>query len=129
MDRAHTEKLDQLTAVLQRLLGAHERLSQLLAEKRTALRGASISADDIDEVILVGGATRMPSVQKLAEQLFERKPLVDPNPDLLVVRGAAIQAGLWEDNTMLDDIVVTDVCAHSLGVEITKTILVPRDDG
>ncbi len=89
---------------------------------RAALRGAEITAEDLDEVILVGGATRMPAVAAFVESLFGRAPLIDTEPDRVVARGAALQAALIARDTAIDDMVVTDVASHSLGVEVTRDI-------
>jgi molecular chaperone HscC len=72
----------------------------------------------IDEIVLVGGATRMPCVRKLATRLFQRFPATGIHPDEVVAHGAAIQAGLKSRNAELDDLVLTDVCPYSLGVEV-----------
>jgi len=82
------------------------------------LNDADISLLDIDEVVLVGGATRMPMFRSLISKMFRRVPSGNINPDLVVAMGVAIQAGLKEKNSDLDDIVLTDVCPYTLGVEI-----------
>jgi len=82
------------------------------------LNDADISLSDIDEVVLVGGATRMPMFRSLISKMFRRVPSGNINPDLVVAMGVAIQAGLKEKNSDLDDIVLTDVCPYTLGVEI-----------
>jgi len=82
---------------------------------RTALKDAGVNASDIDEVILVGGQTRMPKVQEAVEQLFGKTPRKDVNPDEAVAAGAAIQgAVLGGDRT---DILLLDVTPLSLGIE------------
>ncbi|MEO1603548.1 MAG: Hsp70 family protein, partial [Pseudomonadota bacterium] len=97
-------------------------LAQMLEPCRTALRGARIRPANIDEVILVGGATRMPCIGELARKLFEREPKLDREADLVVVRGAAIQAALHRGDAALDDVVVTDVASHSLGIASTSEV-------
>jgi len=82
------------------------------------LNDADISPSDIDEVVLVGGATRMPMFRSLISKMFRRVPSGNINPDLVVAMGVAIQAGLKEKNSDLDDIVLTDVCPYTLGVEV-----------
>jgi molecular chaperone DnaK len=82
---------------------------------KTALKDAGVSASDIDEIILVGGMTRMPKVQETVEKLFGKAPRKDVNPDEAVAAGAAIQgAVLGGDRT---DVLLLDVTPLSLGIE------------
>ncbi len=82
---------------------------------KVAMKDANVSASDIDEVILVGGQTRMPKVQKAVEKLFGKAPRKDVNPDEAVAAGAAIQgAVLAGDKT---DVLLLDVTPLSLGIE------------
>lgn len=92
--------------------------SRLRAPIETALRDARIRAGELDEVLLVGGTTRMPLVRKLAASLFGRFPSIQLNPDEAVALGAAVQAGLKSRDAALEEIVLTDVCPYSLGIEI-----------
>jgi molecular chaperone HscC len=85
-----------------------------------ALGDAGLKRSDIDEVILVGGAMRMPSVVARVETLFGKPPLRRINSDEVVALGAAIQAGLIACEARLDDLVVTDVAPFSLGIAISK---------
>ncbi len=86
-----------------------------LAPCRQAMKDAGVSASDIDEVILVGGQTRMPKVQEAVEQLFGKAPRKDVNPDEAVAAGAAIQGSvLAGDRT---DVLLLDVTPLSLGIE------------
>jgi molecular chaperone HscC len=87
---------------------------------RRALGDASLKREDIDEVILVGGATRMPAVIDLVTRLFGKPPHRRLNPDEVVALGAAVQAGLIGRQASVDDMVVTDVCPFTLGVEVAK---------
>ena len=81
-----------------------------------AMRDAKVTADDLDEVILVGGATRMPAVQALVRRLTGGKdPNMTVNPDEVVALGAAIQAGVLKGD--VQDVVLLDVTPLSLGVE------------
>lgn len=82
-----------------------------------ALRDARARASDIDEVLLVGGATRMPGVRALAADVFGRLPVADLPPDEAVALGAAVQAALKAGDVALEDLVVTDVAPFSLGIE------------
>ena len=79
------------------------------------LKDAGLSASEIDEVVLVGGMTRMPRIQKLAEETFGRSPNKGVNPDEVVAIGAAIQGGVLKGE--VDDIILLDVTPLSLGIE------------
>jgi molecular chaperone DnaK len=81
-----------------------------------ALEDAGLSEDDIDEVILVGGSTRMPQVQEKVEELVGQEPKKNVNPDEVVALGAAVQGGVLSGE--VDDIVLVDVTPLSLGIEV-----------
>jgi molecular chaperone DnaK len=92
-----------------------ELVQRSLEPCRIAMKDAGVSTDDIDEVILVGGQTRMPKVQEAVEKLFGKAPRKDVNPDEAVAAGAAIQgAVLGGDRT---DVLLLDVTPLSLGIE------------
>ncbi|MBR1938045.1 MAG: molecular chaperone DnaK [Spirochaetales bacterium] len=82
---------------------------------QNALRDAGISASDIDEVILVGGSTRIPYVQELVKQIFNKEPHKGVNPDEVVAVGAAIQGGILKGD--VKDVLLLDVTPLSLGIE------------
>ncbi|MFP3984300.1 MAG: molecular chaperone DnaK [Desulfurivibrionaceae bacterium] len=82
---------------------------------RTALQDAGLSASDIDEVILVGGMTRMPKVQEKVKSIFGKDPHKGVNPDEVVAIGAAIQAGVLQGD--VKDVLLLDVTPLSLGIE------------
>lgn len=82
------------------------------------MRDAALKVADLDGVVLVGGATRMPLVRSLAAKLFGRFPLSTIHPDEAVALGAAIQAGLKSRDSALSEVVLTDSCPHSLGVAV-----------
>ncbi|MCY4093532.1 MAG: molecular chaperone DnaK [Gammaproteobacteria bacterium] len=82
---------------------------------RIALSDASLAVGDIDEVILVGGQTRMPLVQKKVQEIFGREPRKDVNPDEAIAMGAAIQAGVLSGD--VKDVLLLDVTPLSLGIE------------
>jgi molecular chaperone DnaK len=82
---------------------------------KTALKDAEISASDVNEVILVGGQTRMPKVQEAVKEFFSREPRKDMNPDEAVAVGAAIQAGVLSGE--VKDVLLLDVTPLSLGIE------------
>jgi molecular chaperone DnaK len=82
---------------------------------QTAMKDAGVSAGDIDEVILVGGQTRMPKVQEVVEKLFGKAPRKDVNPDEAVAVGAAIQGAVLGGDR--NDVLLLDVTPLSLGIE------------
>jgi molecular chaperone HscC len=107
---------------------AYERACEPLVERlrapiERALRDARLRTADLDEVVLVGGASRMPMVRRLVSQLFGRLPARHPDPDQTIALGAAVCAGLVGRDAAFDEVVMTDVCPHSLGVRILE------DDG
>ena len=82
---------------------------------KIALKDAGLSSGDIDEVLLVGGQTRMPKVQKMVQDFFGKEPKKDLNPDEAVAMGAAIQAGVLGGD--VKDVLLLDVTPLSLGIE------------
>jgi molecular chaperone DnaK len=83
---------------------------------RQALKDAGLTAADINDVILVGGSTRIPKIQEVVEKFFGKKPSKGVNPDEVVAIGAAIQGGILSGDVK-DDIVLVDVTPLSLGLE------------
>ena len=88
---------------------------------KTALKDAGLSSGDVDEVILVGGQTRMPKVQKMVQDFFGKEPKKDLNPDEAVAMGAAIQAGVLGGD--VKDVLLLDVTPLSLGIETMGGVL------
>jgi molecular chaperone DnaK len=82
-----------------------------------ALADAKLRTADVDEVILVGGSTRMPCVQAMVKEIFAKEPIKNLNPDEVVGLGAAVQAGVLSKEEGLEEIVLVDVTPLSLGVE------------
>ncbi|WP_049255534.1 molecular chaperone HscC [Neisseria bacilliformis] len=107
----------------------HEAAKPLMARLRRplerALRDAKLRPDQIDSIILVGGATRMPLIRQSIAQLFRRIANVSVNPDEAIARGAAVQAALIARDQSVDEVVLTDVMPFSLGVNSSIT----ADDG
>jgi molecular chaperone DnaK len=94
---------------------ASEYIDKSVEITKRALEAASVKKEDIDEVILVGGQTRMPAVQKAVQDLFDKEPNKSINPDEVVALGAAIQAGIFQGD--VQDITLVDVIPLSLGIE------------
>lgn len=104
---------------------AAELLLRLRNPIERALRDAQVTPNELDAVILVGGATRMPVIRNVVSKMFGKLPYSNINPDEAVALGAAIQAALKERDQALNELILTDVCPYSLGVEVVKT----RQDG
>lgn len=92
---------------------------------QTALQDAGMTVHEIDDVILVGGATRLRDFRSMIARLFGRLPSCNLDPDIVVGMGAGIQAGLVARNEALQDIVLTDVCPYTLGTEVVDENGVP----
>jgi molecular chaperone HscC len=97
-------------------------LNRLWRPIERALRDARIRAADLDNVVLAGGATRMPMIRALVTRMFGRFPAVGQNPDEVVALGAAVQAGLKMKDKALDERVMTDVCPYTLGTEVVRRL-------
>jgi molecular chaperone DnaK len=90
-------------------------IERTIAPCRTAIKDAGVSIDDITDVILVGGQSRMPKVQEKVKEIFGKEPRKDVNPDEAVAVGAAIQGGVLQGN--VKDVLLLDVTPLSLGIE------------
>jgi chaperone protein DnaK len=103
-------------------------LDRIRAPVENSLRDAKLSFKDLDEVILVGGSTRIPAVQELVKKLTGKEPNVTVNPDEVVALGAAVQAGVLSGD--VSDIVLLDVTPLSIGLETlggVMTKIIPRN--
>ncbi|EAE1340723.1 molecular chaperone DnaK [Listeria monocytogenes] len=112
-------KFDELT---------HDLVERTIAPTRQALKDASLSASDIDQVILVGGSTRIPAVQETIKKELGKEPHKGVNPDEVVAMGAAIQGGVITGD--VKDVVLLDVTPLSLGIETmggVMTTLIERN--
>ena len=96
---------------------AHNLIQACLEPCKKAMQDAGLSSSDIDEVILVGGSSRIPAVQKLVEDYFGKAPSKGVNPDEVVAVGAAIQGAILNKEGGVGDIVLLDVTPLSMGIE------------
>jgi molecular chaperone HscC len=106
--------------------GRFEELSSELTRRlhrpvERAIYDAKLRVEDIDRVVLVGGATRMPLIRSYISKLLKKLPEIGLDPDQVVALGAGIQAGLVGKDAALDDVVMTDVSAFTLGIETQKS--------
>src|ERR1700682_1525897 len=118
--------LNLTRAKLEQLVG--DLVERTKGPVQQALKDAGISPSDVDEVVLVGGQTRMPAVQEMVKQVFGREPHKGVNPDEVVAIGAAIQAGVLMGE--VKDILLLDVTPLTLGVETyggVMTTMIPRN--
>lgn len=103
-----------------------ERLRRPIAR---ALADSRIRPETLSQVVLAGGATRMPVVRREVARLFGRLPLQSIDPDEVVARGAAVQAGLKMRSAALADVVLTDVAPYTLGIEVSEATPTGRATG
>jgi molecular chaperone HscC len=108
IDREEFEKL--VSTLLLRLRYPIER----------ALKDASLTPQEIDAIIMVGGATRMLVVRSVVSKMFSKIPFSNINPDEAVALGAAIQVALKQRDKALEEVILTDVCPYTLGINIAK---------
>ena len=92
-------------------------LQRLREPVERALRDVHLEVSGLDNIVLAGGATRMPLVRRMVTRMFGRSPACDLDPDEVVALGAAVQAGLRANDAALDEVVMTDVAPYSLGVK------------
>lgn len=111
-------------AKLEALVG--DLVQKTLVPIEQALKDAGFGKSDIDEVILVGGMTRMPLIQKTVEEFFGKKPNMSVNPDEVVAMGAAIQGGVFQGD--VKDVLLLDVTPLTLGIETMGGVRTPLID-
>jgi len=116
--------LKMTRAKLESLVG--HLVEQTLEPTRKALSDAGLETKDINEVILVGGMTRMPMVQATVEKFFGKKPHIGVNPDEVVAIGAAVQAGVLQGD--VKDVLLLDVTPLTLGIETLGGVSTPLID-
>lgn len=104
----------------------HDLVMETLTPVRQALKDAGMTAKDINEVVMVGGMTRMPLVLKTVEEFFGKKPDISVNPDEVVAIGAAIQGGVLEGS--VKDVLLLDVTPLTLGIETLGGMRTPIID-
>lgn len=102
--------------------GSEELIKRLRRPIERALADARLEPNELAEIILVGGATRMPLVRQTVTKLFQRLPLRTINPDETIACGAAIQAALKARDAALKEVVLTDVMPYSMGVIASETV-------
>jgi molecular chaperone DnaK len=105
-----------------------ELINRLEGPVRAALKDAKLTAKDIDQVVLVGGMTRMPAIQEKVEEIFGKKPSKGVNPDEIVAIGAAVQSAIMGGE--LQEVVLLDVTPHSVGIKVQGdrvSVIIPRN--
>lgn len=95
-------------------------LQETMESIHAVIKDASLSPQEIDEVLLVGGSTRIPRVLELIRKMFSKEPRTDVNPDEAVALGAAVQAGLKSGALSESGLVATDVAPFSMGISVLK---------
>ena len=126
--------IDAQTYDMHLTLSEYEKACALLLEKlrrpiERSLRDAGVSLSDIDQIVLVGGATRLPIIRRFVTRLFGRIPGMLVDPDEAVAVGAALQCGMKARDKEIQEVVLTDVCPYTLGTEIVASNGVFEENG
>lgn len=116
-------RIDEAEKELAVSLEDYEEACKPLLEKirkpiERSLKDAGIRLDEIDEIVLVGGATKLPLIRKFVGKLFRRLPHTRLNPDEAIALGAALQCGMKQRSEAIKEIVLTDVCPFTLGTDV-----------
>ncbi|MDO5692876.1 MAG: molecular chaperone HscC [Pseudomonadota bacterium] len=101
---------------------ASDLLARLRKPIERAMRDSRLKPAALDSIVMVGGASRMPVVRKIVARMFGRFPDTSVHPDHAIALGAAVQAALIAQDAALSEVLMTDVCPYSLGVEVSETI-------
>ncbi|MHC1750638.1 MAG: Hsp70 family protein [Cellulosilyticaceae bacterium] len=99
-----------------------ELLERIRKPIKKSLTDAKLKLSDIDEIVMIGGSTRLPIIHKFVSKLFKRLPNTSVNPDEAVALGAAIQGAMKERNEAIKEVILTDVCPFTLGTEVVREI-------
>ncbi len=97
-------------------------LQRMRAPIERAMRDARLKPADLDDIVLVGGAVRMPMVARLVTRMFGRLPLRHIHPDQAIALGATVAAGLKSRDASLEEVVLTDVCPYTLGTQVAHRV-------
>jgi len=95
-------------------------LQRMRAPIERAIRDARLKPEALDDIVLVGGAVRMPMISRLVTRMFGRLPLRHIHPDQAIALGATVAAGLKSRDQALEEIVLTDVCPYTLGTQVSR---------
>lgn len=101
---------------------AESLLQRMRAPIERAMRDAKLKPSDLDDIVLVGGAVRMPMVARLVTRMFGRLPLRHIHPDQAIALGATVAAGLKSRDESLEEVVLTDVCPYTLGTQVAHRV-------
>lgn len=104
-------------------------LEKLRRPIERSLRDAGVKLDDIDQIILVGGATRLPVIRRFVSRLFKRIPKIHVDPDEVVALGAALQCAMKIRDKEIQEVVLTDVCPYTLGTEVVESNGIFEENG
>ncbi len=111
-------------------------LRRMAEPVNTVMRDGHMTAADIDRIVLVGGSTKMPLVQQYLRYILRDVPIVTANPDYMVALGAGVYAGIKERDASVKDMIMTDICPFSLGVNVVNesdransymSVIIPRN--